>query len=654
MVLHMQQNEPTPWESVPIELAALLRPRLSATVDEIIAAVRAEVPEYDQPLEGEFGRLISEGVAVALDQFADLLGTDTAQPDTGIYAAMGRAELEAGRTLDALQSAYRTGARVAWRRVVADAGDRLEPAVMYVVAEAIFAYIDRLAAASVAAYAEALSAREGFAQARRHALIELLAAGPLADLEPLEERARAAGWEVPLQLAAVAIGDADPVALARHAPDGTIGATLDAGALLLVPDPDGPGRRRPLRSALARARGAVIGPTVTPARAHVSVQRALSGRRLQATGRFGEQAIVRADDHLLALLLAGDPALSNDLVARRLGPLESLARGARERALSTLRAWLAAHGDVSVAAETLHVHPQTVRYRLAQLRELLGDTLDDPVARLELALALRALAVRADPAAEPVDADEGASGLRLEGQLVGVGAAALVAVAVELLERDGVADHRGKRTAEAPDQQRLLAGDQRRGQRADRGRVALGEVHRKADVAVARDPGNALVLEDDAVDPALGAGGGIRPRHQLRAAEPALGVVGVAGPGAIAGDAVAQQAGRPGQRRAVEGHLRPGRPLAHPAGARAMTVDRRAGVERGALMPDAADRVDREGAALGGAVSGGRCAAGQRSSQQRAGHDGGERERAHGVHGPPTVGMRTSYALATIRCGPWS
>ena len=41
-------------------------------------------------------------------------------------------------------------------------------------------------------------------------------------------------------------------------------------------------------------------------------------------------------------------------------------------------------------AARLHVHPQTVRYRLGQLRELLGDALDDADARFGFALALRA------------------------------------------------------------------------------------------------------------------------------------------------------------------------------------------------------------------------------------------------------------------------
>ncbi|MBJ7358550.1 MAG: helix-turn-helix domain-containing protein, partial [Nocardioides sp.] len=34
------------------------------------------------------------------------------------------------------------------------------------------------------------------------------------------------------------------------------------------------------------------------------------------------------------------------------------------------------------------VHPQTVRYRMGQLRELYGDRLDDPDAVLELLIAL--------------------------------------------------------------------------------------------------------------------------------------------------------------------------------------------------------------------------------------------------------------------------
>ena len=58
----------------------------------------------------------------------------------------------------------------------------------------------------------------------------------------------------------------------------------------------------------------------------------------------------------------------------------------RETALAYVR-----HGGNAVAmAAELHVHPQTARYRIARLRELLGEQLDDPDARFELELALRA------------------------------------------------------------------------------------------------------------------------------------------------------------------------------------------------------------------------------------------------------------------------
>jgi DNA-binding PucR family transcriptional regulator len=39
-------------------------------------------------------------------------------------------------------------------------------------------------------------------------------------------------------------------------------------------------------------------------------------------------------------------------------------------------------------AEELHVHPQTIRYRLGRLHDLWGDALDDPEVRARLTLAL--------------------------------------------------------------------------------------------------------------------------------------------------------------------------------------------------------------------------------------------------------------------------
>jgi hypothetical protein len=377
-----------PWAAVPAEVAALLRPTVPGVVEDIVTAVRAEVVEYDQPLEGEFGRLMREGATAALQQFVELLGRDAELPDSGVYEAIGRAEFRAGRTLDALQSAYRVGARVAWRAAAERVEASLDARMLVGLAEAIFAYIDRLADASVSGYAREQSVREGSAQTRRHALVELLVQPGAGDPVAVERAAEQAGWPLPAALAVVALGDAEPLRVVQRMPVGTIGAMLDVGGVLIVPDPDGPGRPRQLATGLRRQRG-VLGPTVPWARAHESARRALTAWPLHAAGRWGDDTLARADAHLLDLALVADRALARDFVAARLAALAGMSPATRERAQQTLQAWLDAHGDVTASARALHVHPQSVRYRLGRLREAFGDALEDPVGRLEIAAALR-------------------------------------------------------------------------------------------------------------------------------------------------------------------------------------------------------------------------------------------------------------------------
>jgi DNA-binding PucR family transcriptional regulator len=57
--------------------------------------------------------------------------------------------------------------------------------------------------------------------------------------------------------------------------------------------------------------------------------------------------------------------------------------------VETLRAYLDGFGDVATAAQWLHVHPNTVRYRVRRIEEELGTSLTDPDVRLLLSLSLR-------------------------------------------------------------------------------------------------------------------------------------------------------------------------------------------------------------------------------------------------------------------------
>ena len=70
---------------------------------------------------------------------------------------------------------------------------------------------------------------------------------------------------------------------------------------------------------------------------------------------------------------------------RALAPLEP---DDREEVLRTLDAYFTYHGNVSQAARETHVHPNTFRYRLAKVSDLLGVDLDDRDERLLLEIEL--------------------------------------------------------------------------------------------------------------------------------------------------------------------------------------------------------------------------------------------------------------------------
>ncbi|MGO4806835.1 PucR family transcriptional regulator [Arthrobacter sp. 2MCAF15] len=74
------------------------------------------------------------------------------------------------------------------------------------------------------------------------------------------------------------------------------------------------------------------------------------------------------------------------------GPLEALGKYDVEHnteLISTLRSWLDHFGDVSAAAEAIHVHKNTFRYRLGRLAEIGGIDMQDPEVRFGLMLELR-------------------------------------------------------------------------------------------------------------------------------------------------------------------------------------------------------------------------------------------------------------------------
>ena len=105
-----------PWYLLDPAIVPVLRPALDATAEEMIEAVVASVPAYSRPIEGDFGVGIIAGVQAALSHLMAEIeeGGPVGRPD--VYRALGQGEMRAGRSLDSLLTAYRIGARVAWRR----------------------------------------------------------------------------------------------------------------------------------------------------------------------------------------------------------------------------------------------------------------------------------------------------------------------------------------------------------------------------------------------------------------------------------------------------------------------------------------------------------------------------------------------------------
>jgi hypothetical protein len=379
-----------PWQSLPEWFGERLAAEIPPIAEDAVAAITEEIPEYGT-IDGAFGRDLRRGVADALQHFVSVIEmrSPTLGPGRELYVALGERELRAGRTLDALQGAYRVGARVAWRRI-AEVGTQAgaSAATTSRLAETVFAYLDEIAAVTVEAFAAAQVVAAGERGQRREHLLGVIVADPPHGRAAIERAARVAAWPLPRAVAVAAIGEQAVAAVGRRLPADHLVGTVASAGCVVVPDPDGPGRAAQLARLLGDA-DTTLGPTVALEDAGQSWVRALGLWRLHEAGHGAGAGLVRSDEHLLPLLFAEGAAIVVDIERRRLAALADLSPRSRERLEQTLLAWLRHRGNGPRVAAELGVHPQTVRYRLRRLRDLLGGDLDDPDARFELEVVLR-------------------------------------------------------------------------------------------------------------------------------------------------------------------------------------------------------------------------------------------------------------------------
>src|SRR5205085_7148317 len=288
--------------------------------------------------------------------------------ERALFEEIGRIHYEQQQDVAHLLAAYRTGAAVAWRDVAETALQLGVPVETIAgLAAVIFAAVEQLSSSSLRGYERAQTTAEHAHEQLRHELAELLLSDR-CDMAALRIAASRAKWTLPRHAAVVLINPDNEVGrvLLGRLDDSCLQLRRPQMLVTIVPDPEGPGQRKRLATAL-RGAGAVVGVTVPLDRLPASLGLAEHALRLKHV--LPDDPLF-VDEHLDAMLVHRDDRLLAALRRQYLAPLAQLSEGNRDRLSETLKSWLMNMGNRKAVADELHVHPQTVRYRLDRLREL--------------------------------------------------------------------------------------------------------------------------------------------------------------------------------------------------------------------------------------------------------------------------------------------
>ncbi|MFF5006399.1 helix-turn-helix domain-containing protein [Streptomyces phaeochromogenes] len=398
-------KDPHPQYAAPLpgEMRRMLLRHMPDAVDEMEEAVRTGLPHYTHIVDGTYGYSVRQIIDRTVNCFVSVHDTGRHGPAAtaeiiALYERIGARHGRLGCPLDALRDALDLAGRVACRRLIKDAYRLHWPApLLATLTEDTFTLIGTAIAAATRGYAE--ESHRAPLDVQRDRLRDALVAEPDDRERPLAELAAAADWRLPGTLAVLALPPGDhpqthvlpPEVLADRSP---------AAPYLILPNPRTPGPRW-----LPKTKGAVLGPVVPADRGAVSLRWARRGLDLVERGTLPADTPLRCVDHVAVLTAFRSGDLLEAAEAELLGPLLELPPRRREPLLETLLVYLRCGDNAVLTAERLHVHEQTVRYRLRQITQLTDGNCPDPERHLETMLVLTRLL-------SPGAADEGAGARR--------------------------------------------------------------------------------------------------------------------------------------------------------------------------------------------------------------------------------------------------
>lgn len=347
-----------------------LRTDLDAMCDETLDAWQLARSDLFPRVPHE---LLTAAIRGTHERAIALLETDEETPELRASSVgFARQAARVGLSPEDVMSGYRAGAQVAEGRV-RDVLLRAQVPVESVLAmwEWSGRFFDALAERTLEGVQREAVAEHGRRARAQQALLDaILDGGPIQDLTA------PAAWAPPAAVRVVVARGAD---LDPPEAQGITGRRT--GALLAIVDAEAPWLAAPSRLV-------AIGPEVPLEAAETSWRAA---RRLAAllSSQPGAESVARCDEHLVDLVLAGEPWAGPALVGRVLAPLYAAPARGQGLLRETLTAWLATPARPQAIADATGLHPQSVQYRLRRLRDVMGPALDDPDDRFALALALR-------------------------------------------------------------------------------------------------------------------------------------------------------------------------------------------------------------------------------------------------------------------------
>lgn len=312
-------------------------------------------------------------------------GREVTEEDLSAFRESAKDRAAEGMPLEDLLHAYRLGGRLGWEAITAAAQPEEEHALL-VGAELLMRYVDRVSSAVAQAYLEERQHLVSEEERRLRLLVDALIGrtdlhgGPreLAELLgfAIEDRYRPFAQTVP----------GAPVR--EHA---RIAAALRGRGVLALTEGDRVAGLAPPATAIEslgedRAVFAIGEPTLRAELAGALEEVRLLvdlGRRLGRSGR------IEAVEFLPELLLASSPRLAAQLRTRVLGPLEEYGEKRTPDLLETLEEFVDTGLDRRATAKVMHIHPNTLDYRLRRIVELTGLDMGRPQDLLLATLALK-------------------------------------------------------------------------------------------------------------------------------------------------------------------------------------------------------------------------------------------------------------------------